>query len=337
MNKTKLLRLTGRSQTAVYNAPMQKNLALELWEKHRQELALENLLVIADENDIFRPSAAPAGSAVVFLPKSKALIDMTLALVSGMVLENRKIVLAGEKSAGIESAKKAFEKNIGPVEQKIVGNHSALYVGKNKKLGADKKIEDFLSYSPISYKDAQIEIANLPGVFSAGELDEGTRLLLDHIPYDKKKMLDVGCGSGVIGTIYKKKNQASEVLMSDRSKLAVMAARKTLEANKLSAKVMESDVFENIKGKFDLIVSNPPFHRGVDTDYSFIENFARGAKQHLKRDGKAYVVANSFLPYGKVLKKFFEKTDILADDGKFKIYRSSQPRKTVPTRGKTGL
>lgn len=309
---------------------MRRNLALELWEKHRQKLALENPLVIADGNDIFRPPAAPAGSAVVFLPKSKALIDMTLALVSGTVLKNGKIVLVGEKDAGIESAKKIFEKNVGPVEKKIVGNHSALYIGKNKKLGAGKKIEDFLSYTTIAHKDVKIEIANLPGVFSAGELDEGTKLLLDHIPYDRKKVLDIGCGSGVIGTIYKKKNRASEVTMSDRSKLAIIAARKTLEANGLPAEVLESDVFEDIRGKFDLIVANPPFHKGLDTDYSFIENFARGAKQHLEKDGEAYVVANSFLPYGKVLEKFFEKADILADNGKFRIYRSIEPRKTVP-------
>ena len=299
-----------------------ENLPLELINKHRKALGLVNSLVIESENDLFKTSGNGAISAIVFLPKSKQLIDMTLALVSGMVREDGKVVLVGANSAGIGSARKLYETNIGPVEQKIVGNHSALYVGKNKRLGADKKLEDFLSYFPTAYGDIQIEVANLPGVFSAGKLDLGTRLLLDNIPYDKKKVLDVGCGSGIIGTIYKKISPQSDITMSDASKLAILTSRKTLERNKLEAVVIESDVFENIKGDFDLIITNPPFHIGIETDYSFIEKFARGAKRHLAEKGDVYVVANSFLPYKSILEKHIGPTEILSNTKKYRIYRS---------------
>src|SRR5581483_534782 len=165
----------------------------------------------------------------VFLPKSKALIDMTLALVSGFVRQGGTIVLAGANDAGIRSAKDAYEKNIGPVSEKIVGNHSALYVGENKMLGANKKIEDFLSLSLLSYGSLELDVAKLPGVFSAGELDEGTKLLLDNIPYNKTSVLDVGCGAGVVGAIYKKKNPSAGIVMSDMSLLAVRATEETLK------------------------------------------------------------------------------------------------------------
>lgn len=298
------------------------NLPLELLNKHLESLQLDNPLYIESENDLFKNLSSTAKSAVVFLPKSKALIDMTLTLVSGIVVSDGTIVLVGTNDAGIGSAKKVYEKNIGPVEKKITGNHSALYVGKNKRLGADKKLEDFLSYSSISYKDLQIEVANLPGVFSVGELDEGTKLLLDHIPYNKKKVLDVGCGSGVIGVIYKKISPESEVVMSDSNKLAVLASQKTLDKNKMKSEVLESDVFENIKGNFDLIVTNPPFHEGVETDYSFIEKFARDAKKHLNKDGEVYVVANSFLPYQDILAKNIGPTNIVTDTKKFRIFKT---------------
>ena len=120
------------------------NLPLGLLNKNREALGLIKPLVIENENDLFKMSKNKAESAIVFLPKSKPLIDMTLALVSEAVNENGKIVLVGANSAGIGSAKKSYEANIGPVLQKIVGNHSALYVGKNQRLGADKKLEDFL-------------------------------------------------------------------------------------------------------------------------------------------------------------------------------------------------
>lgn len=298
------------------------NLPLELLNKHRKALGLKNPMIFEHENQLFEEHKTPIESAVVFLPKSKALIDMTLALVSGKVALGGTVVLAGANDAGIGSAKKIFEKNIGPVDQKIVGNHSALYVGKNKRLSANKKIEDFFSYFPLSYGDVSIEVANLPGIFSIDELDEGTKLLLDAISYDRTKILDVGCGAGVIGSIYKKKNPKSDVTMSDSSILAVMTSKKTLEKNNIESEVVLSDVFLGIEGQFDLILCNPPFHTGVETDYSFIERFAVGAKKHLKKNGEVWIVANSFLPYRDRLEKNIGPTDIVTDGKKFRIYRS---------------
>jgi 16S rRNA (guanine1207-N2)-methyltransferase len=255
---------------------------------------------------------------------------MTLALVSGMVAADGVIVLAGTNDAGIRSARDAYEKNIGPVERKIVGNHSALYVGRNKKLGAGKTWRDFLSFSALSYerdgRAIEIDAANLPGVFSTGELDEGTKALLDNIPFDRASVLDIGCGAGVIGAIYKKISQKSAVTMSDSSMLAVRASEETLKKNfgeGSEARVVLSDVFDGIVGAFDLILCNPPFHNGVRTDYSFIERFARDAKKHLNRKGEVYVVANSFLPYQETLAKHIGPTDIVYDGKKFRVFRAT--------------
>ncbi len=197
-----------------------------------------------------------------------------------------------------------------------------MYVGKNKKLGAGKTWRDFLSFFPLVYKEAKIEVANVPGVFSAGALDEGTKLLLDTIPYDQAKILDIGCGAGVIGAFYKKLAPKSDVTMSDSSILAIRASEETLKKNKLEAKVVLSDAFAGIEGTFDLILCNPPFHSGIQTDYSFIEKFARGAKKRLNPGGEVYVVANSFLAYQPALEKNIGPTEIVVDTGKFRVYRS---------------
>jgi 16S rRNA (guanine1207-N2)-methyltransferase len=299
-----------------------ENLPLELLTKHRNALGLADSFVVDGEEALFQQSSIKHASAIVFLPKSRGLIDMTLALVSGMVAEGGTVALVGANDAGIGSAKKAYEANIGPVEQKIVGSHSALYIGKNSRLGASKKIEDFLSFSSLSHGNKTLEIANLPGVFSAGALDEGTKLLLDHIPYDKQTVLDIGCGAGVIGAFYKKENPRSEVTLADKSRLAVMAAEKTLLKNALAGHAVTSDVFSDIKGTFDLILTNPPFHKGIGTDYSFIENFARTARKHLNKNGEVYVVANSFLSYQEVLEKHIGPTEIVADNKKFRVFRA---------------
>ncbi|MFA6158704.1 MAG: class I SAM-dependent methyltransferase [Candidatus Paceibacterota bacterium] len=299
-----------------------ENLPLKLLSRHEGELGLKNPLVIDTEATLFETRITPTESAIVFLPKSKTLIDMTLALVSGMVVEGGVIILAGTNDAGIRSANLAYEKNIGPVEQKIVGNHSALYVGKNKRLSAGKKLADFLSFAALSYKEAALQIANLPGVFNAGELDAGTKLLLDTIPYDRTRVLDIGCGAGIIGAIYKKTNPSSDITLSDASILATEASRQTLAKNGLQGTVILSDVFANIKGTFDLILANPPFHTGISTDYSFIESFVVNAGKHLNRNGEIYVVANSFLPYREKLERNIGPTTLAAETPKFIVWKT---------------
>lgn len=298
-----------------------ENLPRELVNKHLTALALPTPLYIETEKDFLNVPTNSAQSAIVFLPKSKALIDMTLAFVSGIVVSGGTVVLAGSKKGGIESAKKWYETNVGPVDQKIVGNHSALYVGKNIKLSAGKKLEDFLSYFPITFKDTTLEVAQLPGVFSAKELDPGTKLLLEHIPFTAKKVLDIGCGGGVIGSLYKKMVPGSAVTMTDVSELAVRATEETLRENNLEATVIESNVFSNITGTFDVILCNPPFHTGIETDYSFIERFAEGARKHLNHGGVIYVVANSFLSYTNQLSKI-GPTEIIAENTKFKVFKT---------------
>lgn len=297
---------------------MNKNLPLELWSKHADALGLIEPLMVKGESALFGIDVSPAKSAVVFLPKSKALIDMMLAKVSSIVDESGKVALVGEKSAGIDSAKKAFEKNIGPVEEKLFGSHSVLYVGKNT-IKRPFDLESFVTVSDISYKDETLKLASLPGVFSAGELDPGTRLLLDNLPLGAKRFLDLACGSGVVGALYKKLSPETEVVMADSSALALESARRTLAANILEAGVTGSDVFSNINGAFDLIAVNPPFHSGVATDYSFIEVFARDAAKHLSPRGSIFLVANSFLPYEKTLSKI-GSTRKLVDDGKFSVF-----------------
>lgn len=299
-----------------------ENLPQKLLDRHEGELNLKNPLIIENEEGLFEARAGLAESAVVFLPKSKALINMTLALVSGMVREDGIIVLAGTNKEGIRSADAQYEANVGPVEQKIVGNHSALYVGTNKRLGADKKITDFLSFSPLSYKDTSLQIAHVPGVFNAGELDAGTKLLLDAIPYDKTRVLDIGCGAGIIGAVYKKTNPSSDITLSDASPLAILAAQETFKANDLAGTAIASHVFDSIKGTFDLILSNPPFHTGIHTDYSFIESFVLSAIKHLNRNGEIYIVANAFLPYREKLERHIGPTVMAAETPKFIVWKT---------------
>ncbi len=76
---------------------------------------------------------------------------------------------------------------------------------------------------------------------------------------DNPKILDLCTGSGAIGLTLKSLLPSSEVTLSDISKDALMVANKNKNELDLDVNIIESDLFKNIPGKFDVIISNPPY------------------------------------------------------------------------------
>ena len=79
------------------------------------------------------------------------------------------------------------------------------------------------------------------GVFSKGELDTGTRLLLDALPDVYGDVLDLGCGWGAIGVAVKKKYPAAHVTMVDVNRRALELCRFNAVRNGITAECLESD------------------------------------------------------------------------------------------------
>lgn len=125
------------------------------------------------------------------------------------------------------------------------------------------------------------------GVFSKGELDFGTELLLKTFEYNspqEKTLLDMGCGCGPIGIYASKLGFAVD--MSDVNKRAIHLSKMSLKEQGLKANVFESDAYENINKKYDYIVSNPPIRVGKEKLYEIIME----AKDHLKENGELWIV-----------------------------------------------
>lgn len=125
------------------------------------------------------------------------------------------------------------------------------------------------------------------GVFSKGELDFGTALLLKSFKYtnsNEKTLLDIGCGCGPIG-IYAAK-LGFTVAMTDVNKRAIHLTKKAVKEERLKATIFESDAYENINDKYDYIVSNPPIRVGKEKLYEIV----MGAREHLKDNGELWIV-----------------------------------------------
>ena len=126
------------------------------------------------------------------------------------------------------------------------------------------------------------------GVFSKNGVDFGSRLLLDFIPLEEVggKILDLGCGYGVIGIALNKLTGAN-VDMVDVNLRALHLTEMNVSANKCqNINVFESNVYENINTKYTSIVTNPPIRAGKKVVYDMLFN----AKDYLTDDGNLYFV-----------------------------------------------
>lgn len=151
------------------------------------------------------------------------------------------------------------------------------------------------------------------GVFSRGELDTGTRLLIEAFPETMEgEILDLGCGWGAIGISIKSAWPETRVTMVDVNLRALDWSRENAKRNRTEVEVIESDGFAALEGRsFDAVITNPPIRAGKQVIYRM---FAE-AKEHLKPGGRLYLVirkqqgAESCIKYLKTLYASVEKLD----------------------------
>ena len=126
------------------------------------------------------------------------------------------------------------------------------------------------------------------GVFSKEKIDKGTLILAESMIINKnQKVLDIGCGIGVLGIAAAKLFNA-DVVMSDINKRAVMLAGKNIELNDVKAEVFQGNLYEKIKrNDLDAILLNPPQTAGKEICFKLIEE----SKNHLKMLGNLQLVA----------------------------------------------
>lgn len=120
-----------------------------------------------------------------------------------------------------------------------------------------------------------LDLETSPDVFSPANADEGTLAMLSLFhPKQKDKVLDLGCGYGVVGIYTAKIIGQDRVVMSDISDTAVELSRENAIRNSVpDIRIYKSDGFKDIPDEdFTYILSNPPYHADFSVPKHFIED-----------------------------------------------------------------
>ena len=276
--------------------------------------------------------AASFDTVVIFMAKARAEMDLRLALARWLAKAGGSLVLVGEKREGIAGASRQL-RTVAPDASKLdSARHCQLWQGKNTQPLSAFELEDWRQWSPVSCAGVAFELAALPGIFSQGELDAGTAMLLESLaqtPLRAERVLDFACGAGVIGTwlqCWQRENGRSPTPVDgvDVQFQAVTCARATYQRAGAEGEILASDGLSGVDGSWSAVVTNPPFHSGVRTDTSMTENFLRSVSSHLRSRGELRLVANSFLPYENLIQRFIGPVEKLVQDRRYTVYRAIQ-------------
>lgn len=149
----------------------------------------------------------------------------------------------------------------------------------------------------------QLSFVTGSGVFSKTKIDKGTEVLVKYAEIEgSEKLLDLGCGYGVVGISMKRAYPDLDVTCADVNQRAIMLARRNAGLNKTDIDVLQSDGFEKIKGTFDAILLNPPQTAGKKICLRLIDE----SFEHLKKGGNLQIVARHNKG-GKSLSEYMEE------------------------------
>ncbi|WP_111413853.1 methyltransferase [Billgrantia lactosivorans] len=266
------------------------------------------------------PTGEPPG-AVLFWPKSHALGEWWLLWLCANLPPGTPLQLVGENQGGIKRVLKVLAALGLGCRKRDSARRSILFETRLGKVGIDPEA------AWTTFEAEGLTLVSHPGVFGHGKLDEGTRLLLERLeaelpgPDKAPDVLDMGCGDGILAAWLARRGH--RVTAVDVNAFAVEATRRTLAANGLAGQALASDVYSALDGRrFAAIVSNPPFHQERSIDYGPAGRLIREAPAYLLPGGTLLLVANAFLPYPDLLESAFGGFDILADDRRFRVYKS---------------
>ncbi|WP_051741823.1 methyltransferase [Kitasatospora sp. MBT66] len=269
---------------------------------------------------------------LVRVPRSLALLEDQLLRLAPAVHPDTVVLGTGMVTEIHTSTLKLFERILGPTRTSLAVRKARLIL-----CTPDRALDPGPNPWPYRYAlpgdigaVSGRTVVNHAGTFCADRLDIGTRFLLAHLPTAAPgdRVVDLGCGNGVVGTAVALATPGAELLFVDESHQAVASAEETFRANlgpDARAEFRTADALADADvpaDSVDLVLNNPPFHSQRATTDATAWRMFTGAKRALRPGGELWVVGNRHLDYHVKLRRLFGNCRTVAGNPKFVVLKA---------------
>ncbi len=269
------------------------------------------------------PPDGPFAAAIVRLPKARAELDMTVHAVASVTEPSAPIWLYGANDEGIKSAVKPMAAVLGPVTTVDTRGHCRVLRAQRPETiaGLRPRLADWRMTVTLDLGTGDRTFVTYPGLFAAGRLDAGTRLLLDHLPpmAENASVLDFGSGMGVIAAAVAARHPGARLTLVDTDAVALEAARENMPGAAL-----KTDLADIAGNSLDVILSNPPIHDGKSEDHTALKRLVEVAPRLLRRGGVIGIVVQRRVAADRMLREALGGCSTVAEDGVFQVLRANR-------------
>jgi 23S rRNA (guanine1835-N2)-methyltransferase len=280
---------------------------------------------VKTNSDIDFPTVA-VDCVLLKIPKTLSLLEHQLYALRPILHHDTHIMAAGMSRHIHNSTLELFESILGPTTTTRARKKSRLILVER-----DHSINEGQSQFPDSYElevDRGYRIVNHASLFSRDRLDPGSQLLIEHMPVGDqyRRIVDLGCGNGVLGIIAASLNPAASLLFCDESYMAIASASENFHhafAQTRSGEFRIDDCLQTVaSASRDLVLVNPPFHQQHSIGDAIAWKMFKDARRVLVTGGELRLVGNRHLGYHAKLMKLFGNCETIAADSKFVILSS---------------
>ncbi|WP_417346174.1 methyltransferase [Ferrimonas sp.] len=251
------------------------------------------------------------------LPRNLRYLEYLLDWLNANLAEGTTVVIAARLKEMPTTLKGVTENYLDDIQPSRIRKKARLLSGKT--CGRRARTPLVLDWQA---QGTDFRLENHPNTFGGQKLDVAAHLMLQHIPTGHQRIIDLGCGNGILSLAAARANPDAHILAVDESWHGVTSCRANL------AKVLPEAQFQVLWNdcltdqepeSADLVLCNPPFHQQqAITDHIAWQMF-RDAKRTLASGGRLRVIGNRHLGYHIKLKRLFGKVETVAANAKFVI------------------
>ena len=257
--------------------------------------------------------------------KERATSHHVINNAAGLLRLNGQLILTGEKNDGLKTYVKQASKLFG--DKASAEKNGAHYLASVQLHQQDASALDDKNYAqtrPIKTCDG-LSLESKPGIFGWDKIDRGSAYLIEHLPQFLGRyaeapttLLDLGCGYGYL-SMKASQQGFMQITGTDNNAAALSATAKNFQQLDIDNRSVAGDAGDQINGRFDTVLCNPPFHQGFSVDGDMAVKFLSATKRLLNGSGQALFVVNNFIPLEQKAKAYFRYIDVLANNGSFKL------------------